>query len=516
MASFYEFNSKNSNSSSVEYQWPFICLFIIPLFTIWGNALVCVSVFIEKRLQNRFNFFLVSLAISDLLCALLVMPVSAWNMVNSKNTPITARSTNPFVHLGNNLTNVPRGICLAWYSLDVFFTSTTIIHLCSISLDRYFVLNNPLKYHNTHVRSSLPLKIAIAWLIPFCIACPLFIFALHLDNAMATLTASSKTTNQKRTPDFHLLNMTTAAPQSDSYKGCGPHNVYFIIIATVITFVLPLIIMIVTYILTVCSIIRQTNQARQNLYPHDKSSSQSRPPLTHIRITDDSQSINETTNSAENVSYSLLALDDSSKYCSRSSISINSFDSPVKSGDSFRTCHRKEFKIHLNVPTMEIRRSFDFSPKPSLAIKKQFSLSEKSVSSFRSAPPPHCYTSQPKSASSSFRLHKQSRNSAKRTLAAMNSGKKAVQVLGILFGLFLLCYLPFFVVYLLDFFCTRCQRMTGPLVPKTEWIGYSASMLNPIVYHIFNPTFRNTFNRLMRGECYKVRKAFSSNTKSFV
>lgn len=40
-----------------------------------GNVLVCVSVYLEKALKTTTNYFIVSLAFSDLLLAVLVLPL---------------------------------------------------------------------------------------------------------------------------------------------------------------------------------------------------------------------------------------------------------------------------------------------------------------------------------------------------------------------------------------------------------------------------------------------------------
>ena len=59
-----------------QYNWPVLCLFIIVFLAIGGNILVCLAVKYERKLQNMFNYFLVSLALSDMLSATLVMPLS--------------------------------------------------------------------------------------------------------------------------------------------------------------------------------------------------------------------------------------------------------------------------------------------------------------------------------------------------------------------------------------------------------------------------------------------------------
>ena len=58
------------------YNWPVLCFFTIVVLTILGNVLVCLAVKLEKKLRNMFNYFLVSLALSDMLSATLVMPLS--------------------------------------------------------------------------------------------------------------------------------------------------------------------------------------------------------------------------------------------------------------------------------------------------------------------------------------------------------------------------------------------------------------------------------------------------------
>lgn len=58
------------------YNWPVLFLFLIVIAAIVGNILVCLAVKQERKLQNMFNFFLVSLALSDLMSATLVMPLS--------------------------------------------------------------------------------------------------------------------------------------------------------------------------------------------------------------------------------------------------------------------------------------------------------------------------------------------------------------------------------------------------------------------------------------------------------
>lgn len=68
--------SKDDSDARSPPNWPVFLLFVIVIMTIGGNVLVCLAVGYKRKLQNMFNYFLVSLALSDMMSAILVMPLS--------------------------------------------------------------------------------------------------------------------------------------------------------------------------------------------------------------------------------------------------------------------------------------------------------------------------------------------------------------------------------------------------------------------------------------------------------
>ncbi|KAG5878175.1 hypothetical protein JTB14_029350 [Gonioctena quinquepunctata] len=66
-----------SSWGKLNYDWSF--LFVVVFITAGGlgNILVCLAVLLDRRLQNVTNYFLLSLAIADLLVSLFVMPLGA-------------------------------------------------------------------------------------------------------------------------------------------------------------------------------------------------------------------------------------------------------------------------------------------------------------------------------------------------------------------------------------------------------------------------------------------------------
>jgi len=55
-----------------------LLLLLFPLMTVFGNVLVCLSVIRERSLQTATNYFIVSLAIADIMVAVLVMPLAVY------------------------------------------------------------------------------------------------------------------------------------------------------------------------------------------------------------------------------------------------------------------------------------------------------------------------------------------------------------------------------------------------------------------------------------------------------
>lgn len=68
---------RHSNSQLVIlYYWPALFLLSFSILGVVGNLLVCLAIATERRLQNRTNWFLFSLALADMLVSGLVIPLA--------------------------------------------------------------------------------------------------------------------------------------------------------------------------------------------------------------------------------------------------------------------------------------------------------------------------------------------------------------------------------------------------------------------------------------------------------
>lgn len=286
-----------SRMSVREKNWPALLILVVILLTIGGNILVIMAVSLEKKLQNATNFFLMSLAVADMLVGILVMPVSLIAVLYGISMPI------PVIGLQDDSRVFVNGTC---------------------------VLND--------------------------------------EN--------------------------------------------FVLIGSFMAFFIPLIIMVITYCLTV-----QVLQRQATVFMCGEVPKQRRSSVNCLKKE----------NNTENISM----------------------------------LHNHEGASHLNSP-----------------VNKEAVL---------------------------FR---------KGTMQSINNERRASKVLGIVFFLFLIMWCPFFITNVMSVLCKEaCDKdLLSELLDVFVWVGYVCSGVNPLVYTLFNKTYRRAFSNYIRCQ-YRPGKKISPETE---
>lgn len=140
-------SSQSGEVPQAQLRWAALLIVMVIIPTIGGNILVILAVSLERKLQNATNYFLMSLAVADLLVGLLVMPIALVTILYNSNWPL------------------PESLCPIWLFLDVLFSTASIMHLCAISLDRYIAIKKPIQHSQYKSRAKAMLKIALVWII---------------------------------------------------------------------------------------------------------------------------------------------------------------------------------------------------------------------------------------------------------------------------------------------------------------------------------------------------------------
>jgi 5-hydroxytryptamine receptor 7 len=152
-----EYNDDGGNDMSKQIRFETILISIILLAvilgTIIGNILVCIAVCLVRKLRRPCNYLLVSLAVSDLCVAVLVMPTALMYEVL-------------------NEWRFGTFFCDVWVSFDVLSCTASILNLCAISVDRYWAITKPLEYGVKRTPRRMMLCVVLVWLGAACISLP--------------------------------------------------------------------------------------------------------------------------------------------------------------------------------------------------------------------------------------------------------------------------------------------------------------------------------------------------------
>ncbi|XP_047034735.1 5-hydroxytryptamine receptor 2A isoform X2 [Helicoverpa zea] len=542
-------------AASVNNWWALIAIILV-VCTAAGNVLVCLAIYLERRLQNVTNYFLMSLAITDLLVAILVMPLGILTLL---------RGYFP----------LPAIYCLCWLCLDVLLCTASIMHLCTISVDRYLSLRYPMRFGRNKTRKRVTVKIAFVWILSSAMSLPLVL-------------------KYSKNADSVLIDGSCQVPDN-LYKAIG----------SIISFYIPLGVMLLTYALTIQLLARQRKGLgagwapgwlgappigrrctwRRFLGPrggtpqHSAASTETELPPIDTRdlwIQDSRTNISERGGMLTPGSLSVSSSSPSSMLQDRRR--------PSSTGDPNTPIHRprsasddesnegllapaaltaksrsSEDGLLLPPPctcpyfgsestpprrtteviivpggdingcngyprngNMKEEQSTPFFRRSSRGAASMVTWDEakrfrrgssfggarttlstpiRSIRAQRTIARSQQVTASPQRQTP--RTH-HSRNSSVISRNSSRHGRilrleqKATKVLGVVFFTFVILWAPFFILNMVPAVCPDCEERISPWVYDFAlWLGYASSMVNPIFYTIFNKIFRQAFKKVL-------------------
>ncbi|XP_030627709.1 5-hydroxytryptamine receptor 1E [Chanos chanos] len=126
---------------------------LLTLLTALVNAAVITAICTTKKLHLPANYLICSLAVTDFLVAILVMPLS-------------------ILYMTMETWSLGQVVCEAWLSVDMTCCTCSILHLCVIALDRYWAITKAIEYARKRTARRAAVMVAIVWLISVFISVP--------------------------------------------------------------------------------------------------------------------------------------------------------------------------------------------------------------------------------------------------------------------------------------------------------------------------------------------------------
>ncbi|CAL1295944.1 unnamed protein product [Larinioides sclopetarius] len=356
-----------------------------------GNMLVCIAIATEKALKTVQNWFIASLAVSDFLVGLIIMPFSL------------AKEVMGYWIFG-------RIWCEIHSALDVFLCTASINSLCLISLDRYWSVTHAVEYLRKRTPRRSLAMICGVWVLSAIISLP-------------PLVGWKKPEKPSNYPECLL---------SD--------DVGYVLYSAFGSFYVPAFVMVFVY----CRIfVAARSRARRHLKKKQKAASVA-TELTKKRHLFVKEPQGRRT--------SLLKAPKFLKSPFGSTLSLadlgGSEEDVSEMGEETKNGKKKKKK--------KVKAQVEEAPKRQPTTEAE--------------------------------RHKRRIAKAKE--------RRATLILGLIMASFILAWLPFFVLYVLEALCKVCD--IGPTgFAVAFWLGYCNSALNPIIYTIFNRDFRKAFRKIL-------------------
>ncbi|XP_052862511.1 5-hydroxytryptamine receptor-like [Anopheles cruzii] len=482
-----------------------LVLGLMILVTVIGNVFVIAAIILERNLQNVANYLVASLAVADLFVACLVMPLGAVYEISRGWI------------LGPEL-------CDIWTSCDVLCCTASILHLVAIATDRYWAVTN-IDYMHSRTSRRVFAMIFLVW--------------------FASVIVSLAPQFGWKDPEY--------LQRIEQQKCMVSQNISYQVFATCCTFYVPLFVILVLYWKIYQTARRRIHRRGPKLPATPNSSNQEETPKPKSKIrfhlkkkftnpsksavsslglvegnsTNTVNTVEDTeadsaTNAADKKGAETAFSGDESTPLSNSQIPTVSYEvthrqlaqsgATESNNNNNRTVAKRSPSGNGSGPAAPLLLPAATPLHPDAPQTQQHQESQASgagetgthANQTTGLKPPAGAGGAGQLQGAGSALHIASSpnphaqvSKRKETLEAKRE-RKAAKTLAIITGAFVVCWLPFFLTALLLPLCESCS-INDTVASLFLWLGYFNSTLNPVIYTIFSPEFRQAFKRILFG-----------------
>lgn len=443
----------------------YLLLFLLPAEAVLANLLLICVLLRDRRFQKSLSakYFVLSLSVSDLLVSLIIMPFGVISIVRSQWV------------FGSFW-------CELWQTLDYFACTASIFNLCAITSDRYLAISQPIRYSLLCSRRRLLIVIGSVW------------------TAAALLTFPPMIAHQLGL--FELC-------ESDRCPNCATlfFEPTYVIVSGIISFFIPSALMLAVNYRTHAIARRQIAAYRRGAkstsgqpllrinFPA-RSTINHNPPASHHHPTHSSSNSLVTSSTTP-----VAGIGNNQNNQNSPSAAVNHIltDSPRSKWLLMMYNHHSS---NSSQPSYGNQKSLIRGHTPVTATDSNTTRS--------SSPKPTCST--PNAGNGSYRSHpmvtgqgsSHSTGSVQTTASVhhfvlLSTEYKATKTLGLVMGVFFVCWLPYYIVFVVMPFCHDCLFKEELVSPITLWLGWANSGMNPIIYGCLSKKIRRQLRQLLTG-----------------
>ncbi|XP_048506487.1 octopamine receptor Oamb-like isoform X2 [Athalia rosae] len=420
-----------------------VVLAVVNVMVVLGNVLVILAVYYTSKLRNVTNMFIVSLAVADLMVGVAVLPFSAtWEVFK--------------VWFYGDIW------CSVWLAVDVWMCTASILNLCAISLDRYLAVTRPVSYPQIMSPKRARLLVAAVWVLSFVICFP---------------------------PLVGWKDKEVYVPHNTTLLQQGPFNTTTIFIPVAPcpwNCELTNDAGYVVYRFDEQRLTLRIHRGRGSLHNGSNNGSPRSPESGRSSVRKEKIKISVSYPSTETLNTKCNTLERTPSRCSQMSVHYSNGQTQTQ------LCPSPARAAHLKVGGIN-RVGSTRRPSRRSSCESQVTGDDASLRELA-----HGVDDKP------CRVPKMGKRNIKAQVKRFRMETKAAKTLGIIVGGFVLCWLPFFTMYLVRAFCPNCIHPT--VFSVIFWLGYCNSAINPCIYALFSKDFRFAFKRII-CKCFCKRRA---------
>ncbi|KAM6979576.1 histamine H1 receptor [Aplochiton taeniatus] len=451
-----------------------VSLGFLSLLTVVMNLLVLYAVRREKSLHTVGNLYIVSLSVADLLVGLVVMPLS-------------------LVYLLEDTWRLGRLLCQLWLIMDYVASTASIFSLFVLCLDRYRSVRQPLRYLKYRTRGRASVMIAGTWLLSLTWVIPI------LGWRSFTHVELKPEAENKCDTDFRFVT-------------------WFKVITSVFNFYVPSILMLWFYTRIYLAVRQHFRERERITHPtgslgdidqvHDPQmieNSDSKPPeQSHVEERSKEES--------------LLDAPYSTDPTHRSEEDKRKNTKPKSDKNSSSSCHQTHLlsmdrggvaRLYVSVSecqvavpnsvagVCEITELANVHKYTTILYNNNKDLNQSLASAAWPKAGPDDRQEEEANAVTLKETWQRFCDQSRQRLHSLRLHKehKAAKQLGFIIAAFMLCWIPYFLGFMVTAFCRDCVH--HDLHMFTIWLGYINSTLNPFIYPLCNDNFKRVFKSIL-------------------